>query len=154
MRHRTGVSEIFASMIILVIVSSLGVILYNLALSTMSSQQNFLQSETDTQKSIAMERYEIIGATRSLTDSSKMNVTIYNYGQNDVKITDIYINGTKCTIDWTNNLLNSQISKNDATPTFAIIYIIPYYQLQNSPKLYNLVLVSERGVTNVARVHL
>jgi hypothetical protein len=85
--HR-GISEIVASMILLVIVSVMGVMLYNFSLENMNSQQNNLLIDVKLREEITQERFEII--TVSHIDGY---VWIYfvNYGQIDVKITDCYL---------------------------------------------------------------
>jgi hypothetical protein len=86
------VSEIVASLIILLIVSVMGVMLYNLSLGTMGSQQDALNFDTGHSKTIAQQRFEILTATKMTKNSQNyLNVTIYNYGPVDVRITDIYL---------------------------------------------------------------
>jgi hypothetical protein len=94
-KSRRGVSEIVASLIVLLIVSVMGVMLYNLSLSTMGSQQDALTFNTNFSKTIAQQRFEIITVTKFEKDGgSYLNVTFYNYGPVEIKITDIYISNS------------------------------------------------------------
>lgn len=89
MKTRRAVSEIIASMIVLVIVSVLGVMLYNIAIGGMFSQQNNLLSDIGLKEEMVQERFEIVGVSRH--NETTINVYIYNYGSVDVKITNIYL---------------------------------------------------------------
>jgi hypothetical protein len=89
MKPRKGVSEILATMIVLMIVSSLGVMLYNISLSNLSSQQSNLSSSIEIQKSMAQERFEIIDVKRR--DDSNVIVYFINYGSMNVNINSVYL---------------------------------------------------------------
>jgi archaellum component FlaF (FlaF/FlaG flagellin family) len=89
MKPRRGVSEIVASMVVLVIVSVLGVMLYNISMQGLNGQQNNLLSDVGLQEEIAQERFEIVAVTK--VNESQWNITFYNYGQVDIKITDVYV---------------------------------------------------------------
>jgi flagellin-like protein len=95
LKSRRGVSEIIASLIVLLIVSVMGVMLYNLSVNTMGSQQDALTFNTNLAKKATQQRFEVIDITRSTKNGlSNLNITFYNYGQVDVKITDIYLSNS------------------------------------------------------------
>jgi flagellin-like protein len=154
MKSRRGVSEIVASLIVLLIVSVLGVMLYNLSVNTMGSQQDALNFDTSLSKTIAQQRFEIITATRVVQNSQPyLNVTIYNYGQVDVKIVDFYLetstgishpqfSPSPYLISHNGNLLQSDIS-------FFMVNISDIQQPITSCKI-----VSAEGVTNEIQVAL
>ena len=89
MKPRRGLSEIIASMTVLAIVSVLGVMLYNLSLESFNSQQNNLTNDVNTSIEIAQQRFEIV----SVIPTSDRTVKIYllNYGNIDIKISDVYL---------------------------------------------------------------
>ena len=89
MKPRRGVSEILATMMVLMIVSSLGVMLYNISLSNLSNQQSNLSSSVETQKGMAQERFEIIDVIRR--NDTHVIVYYVNYGSANVNISSVYL---------------------------------------------------------------
>ncbi len=89
MKPRRGVSEILATMMVLMIVSSLGVMLYNISLSNLSNQQSNLSSSVETQKGMAQERFEIIDVIRR--NDTHVIVYYVNYGSVNVIISSVYL---------------------------------------------------------------
>lgn len=133
MRKNRGVSEIIASLVLLVIVSTLGVIVYNVALSNMSSQKNYLVSDFSDQGKRAQEKFVITSITKT---SDSLNVTFLNYGFIDIKITDVYVNNTKCIFN----------QEKPITPTSELNYLTITYS-ETSQKTVNILIVSERGTS-------
>lgn len=133
MRKNRGVSEIIASLVLLIIVSTLGVILYSTSLSNMSSQNNYLLSDISDQGKRAQEKFVITSITKIPGDL--LNVTFLNYGFIDIKITDVYVNNTKCNFNQLKPI----------TPTSELNYLIIAYN-GALPKTVNVLIVSERGV--------
>lgn len=89
MKTRRGVSEIVATLIILITVTILGVVLYNFALSTTNSQTNSLLSSTYVQEKTAMERLEVISI---VCVGGETHIDLINYGKTEVTISAIYVN--------------------------------------------------------------
>ena len=87
MKPRRGVSEILATMMVLMIVSSLGVMLYNISLSNLSNQQSNLSSSIETQKGMAQERFEIIDVIRR----NDTHVIVYYVNYTKVDISSVYL---------------------------------------------------------------
>jgi len=159
MKSRRGVSEIVASLIMLIIVSTMGVMLYNLSMSNISSQQNSLISDTDFSKTVAQERFEIITAKGFNKNSeSYLNVTFYNYGQIDVNIIDVYIKSST-------GIVRVHTSDQNLPPPFTC-FIKNNGKLNQSDFSYLIVnvpdisqitsckIVSAEGVTNEIQVSL
>jgi hypothetical protein len=92
MKHRRGVSEILATMIVLMIVSSLGVMLYNISTSTLSSQQDNLLSQVETQKETTLEKFQIISIT---VNEGTHTIIIYylDYGSVSPVFSSVYLSG-------------------------------------------------------------
>jgi len=134
MRKNRGVSEIIASLVLLVIVSTLGVIVYNVALSNMSSQKNYLVSDFSDQGKRAQEKFVITSITK--IPGGLLNVTFFNYGFIDIKITDVYVNNTKCIFN----------QEKPITPTSELNYLTITYS-ETSQKTVNILIVSERGAS-------
>ena len=146
MKSRKALSEMIASMVILVIVSVLGIMLYNLSISTMNTQQENLLFDIGMEEGIALERFEIVGVTR--TRSNEMNITYFNYGEVDIRITDVYLGSVRYPIPLINRTLchNLEIKSWKFPPK--------NFELQNERILYEVRIVSERGVATDASVYL
>ena len=88
-----GVSEVVASLILLLIVTVLGTFLYSYTLTTTGLQQRYLESQTRLETERAEERFRVVSVT--WMGGSKLNVTILNYGLIDIAIVDVYVNGVR-----------------------------------------------------------
>lgn len=135
---RRGVSEIVASLMILLTVTSLSVVLYNYALSSSSSQTYDLIDETKRQEYLAQERIAVLSVNRisDLNSNPRFNLTFINYGKIDVSINTIYINNV--------NIGSFSMSK-EITEYLDINYIVTEYQISSTGE-YRIILVSNRGV--------
>lgn len=88
MKARRGVSEILATMIVLMIVSSLGVMLYNISTSNLNSQQSNLISQVNNQEETVKEKFDIISITRM--DPNTVLIYYTNYGDVSPVISAVY----------------------------------------------------------------
>jgi len=88
-----GVSEVVASLILLLIVTTLGTFLYSYTLTSTGLQQSYLQSQVELESERAEERFRVVSVLWLGDD--KLNVTILNYGLIDVTIADVYVNGVR-----------------------------------------------------------
>jgi flagellin-like protein len=93
-RNRRGVSEIIASLILLLIVTSAGVVAYSISLTAFSSSTSDFQLQTSLREEKARERFLII-SIRNTTMVNQLNLTIFNYGEIEVTIDSAYVKGTK-----------------------------------------------------------
>jgi len=143
LQGRRAVSEVMGSLIILLIVSTLGTFLYNYTLNVMGFQQSALQEELKIASNRAQERLKVIAIWLS-NSSDLLNITILNYGEYDTKVVDIYVNGMRA---------NSYYEgKGEQIATLGLSKISFYSPIPMSPEtLYELVIVSERGVAHVYR---
>ena len=137
-RHR-AVSEVISSLIILLIVSVSGTFLYSNALTAMGNQENFLRRDLRIGMGKAQERIRIVSAFGSVSLDT-LNITFLNYGKLDVKIIDIYVEGVRVT-SYISGRGNEVLTLDLGTVSFASP--MPFVGDAN----YDLVIVSERGVT-------
>jgi flagellin-like protein len=93
-RNKRGVSEIIASLILILIVSAAGVLAYSISLTAFSSSTSDFQLQTGLREEKARERFSIIGV-RNTTRVNQLNLTIFNYGEIEVTIDSAYVEGTK-----------------------------------------------------------
>ena len=94
---KRGVSEIIASLIILLIVSVAGAGLYGYSLNAFSSSGSSFLLETSGREDRARERLLITTVWWNVT-IDYMNVTVLNYGKIEFAIDAVYIDGTQVSI--------------------------------------------------------
>ena len=140
-RRRRAVSEIIASLMLLLIVSALGTVLYSYTLTITQGQHDDLTSEMSSAAERAQERVRVIAVWWSGI-GDLLNVTVLNYGRIDVGIADVYVNGERVT--------DYSFGRNE------LIYTQKWGRLGfTSPKpvtagsTYEITIVSENGVPNV-----
>jgi flagellin-like protein len=92
-RDRRGVSEIIASLILVLIVTAAGTVAYSMSLSSFSQSSSLFQLQTGQREEKARERFSIISVRN--TTMVQLNLTIFNYGEIEVTIDSAYIEGTK-----------------------------------------------------------
>jgi hypothetical protein len=94
-RNRHAVSEIIASVILILIVSSAGIVAYSYSIGAFSSSTSFFQLDTNLKEQQAQERFAIIAVWSN--PPNQLNLTVLNYGQTDLTIDTIYVNWTTVT---------------------------------------------------------
>ena len=137
-RHR-AVSEVISSLIILLVVSVLGTFLYSNALTAMGNQEDYLKRDLRIEAGKAQERVRIVSALGSVSQDM-LNITFMNYGRLDVKIVDIYVEGVRVT-SYISGREDEILTQDLGTVSFTSP--VPFVDDAN----YDLVIVSERGVT-------
>ena len=133
-----GVSEVVASLILLLIVTTLGTFLYSYTLTTTGLQQRYLESQTRLETERAEERFRVVSVT--WMGGSKLNVTILNYGLIDIAIVDVYVNGVRVSTYYGGRgeeIYTSELGW--------ICFESPISIEEGST--YEITIVSERGVT-------
>jgi hypothetical protein len=89
------VSEIIASVVLILIVSSAGIVAYSYSIGAFSTSASFFQSDTNLKEQQAQERFAIIAVLSY--PQNKLNLTLLNYGQIDLTIDMVYVNWTTVT---------------------------------------------------------
>lgn len=138
---RRAVSEVIASLVLLLIVSVLGTFLYSYSLSATGFRQNVLQGDVLMKAERAQERFRVIAVWWS-GSGDLLNLTILNYGRLDIEIADIYVNGEKVTDHISGQgeeIYTSSLRQASFTSPVPI----------STGVLYEIVIVSERGVSHV-----
>ena len=143
MRGTRAVSEVIASLVLLLIVVVLGTFLYGYSLSAMGEQQSSFKGEVGMQAERAQERFKLIAAWWS-GSGDLLNLTILNYGKLDIKIVDIYVNGEGVASYYTGRGEDIYTSRWERVSFTSPVPI-------SAGTLYEIVLVSERGVSHVDR---
>lgn len=96
LRDKRGVSEVVASLMLILIVAAAGAILYAYSLTTFSSAGSLFQLQMDRGEERARERFVIVAVWWRGADN-QLNLTILNYGKIDLAIDAVYIDGTPVT---------------------------------------------------------
>jgi len=91
-RSKRGVSEIIASVVLILIVSSAGIVAYTYSIGAFSSSASFFQLDTNSEEQQAQERFAIIAVWSN--PPNQMNLTLFNYGQIGLAIAAVYVNWT------------------------------------------------------------
>ena len=91
---RRGVSEIISTVIIILIVSVAGSLLFTYSSGQFQEQQSRAISENKLSTDQAQERFRITAIWWNGNDDL-LNITVYNYGVLDIEISDIYIDGIR-----------------------------------------------------------
>ena len=139
--RRRAVSEIVGSLIVLLIVSTLGTYLYNHALTIISYEQTNLQQQMSITGNKAQERLKII-ATWWSPAFDVINITVYNYGNEATKVSDVYINGERVT-----DFISGRLETIDVYELVKVCFRPPSAIVPAN--LTEITVVSERGVSHV-----
>jgi hypothetical protein len=135
-----GISEIIGSLMILLIISALGTILYNYSINVMNYQQNILQTNIKIASEKAQERIRVI-SSNWIDSGNMLNLTILNYGVNSIKIDDVYLDQVRVQLFL---LGKGEVIHTSNLGSISFVSPIPI-QLGN---IYEVVIVSERGVSH------
>jgi len=140
---KQGVSEVVASLAMILVVSIAGTALYAYSMDTFSSSGGSYQLQTAQREERARERLLITSVWwNAITDY--MNVTVLNYGKIELTIDAVYIDGTQVSA-------SAYISGRGETIAKGSIVFVKF----TSPvsildgQTYEIIAVSERGSKNV-----
>lgn len=134
-KRSRAVSEVIASLIMLLIVSVLGTYLYSYSLTETGVQQNNLEGDIQTEADRAQERFKVIAC---IYEGNLLNLTVLNYGRLDIKIVDIYLDSNRVALSPGKEIYTSDLG----LISFTYPGLVP-------DVLYEIVIVSERGVSHV-----
>jgi flagellin-like protein len=138
LRNDKGVSEIIASLILILIVTSAGVVAYSYSIGAFSSFTSLFQLDTNQKEKQAQERFVVIAVWNS---SDQLNLTVLNYGQIDLTLDAVYVN-------WTS--VASYLGGRNATIGKGALSQISFTSpvTIQSGSTYEIVVVSTRGSKN------
>jgi len=141
LNSRRGISEIIGSLIVLLIVSTLGTYLYNHTLSIISYEQNALELEMTTAGNRAQERLRVISIAWSPA-YDRINITAFNYGEYETEVSDVYVNNVRV-----DNFFGGRYEEISVKGLKKISFEPPFAVQPDT--LYEIVVVSQRGVSHV-----
>jgi flagellin-like protein len=91
---RRGVSEIISTIILILIVSVAGSMLFAYSAGFFQGQQDEVLRENELTVNQAEERFRITAVSWNGVDDD-LDIAVYNYGLDDIEISDIYINNIR-----------------------------------------------------------
>jgi flagellin-like protein len=138
-RNKRGVSEIIASLILILIVSAAGVLAYSISMTAFSSSSSNYQLQTVNKEEKAQERLEVLAIQQNTTTNLKL--TVLNYGLIDLTVNKVYVNGIIATTYLTGTGVKTAPS---VIVTVTFVSPVPIV----SGQVYDLIVVSERGSKN------
>ena len=139
---RRGVSEIIATIMPIMIVSIAGTMLFAYSSNYIQNLNDQYQENNELTIGTAQERFKVSTVWWSGADDF-LNLTVYNYGQNDIKITDVYIDGVQVStyaFGRDTLILTEKLLQLGFTSPVTIVDGVEY----------RITIVSERGVSEIA----
>jgi len=91
---RRGVSEIISTIMLILIVSIAGTYLFSYSSTYIQRQSNQFIINNEVTIGTAQERFTVTAVWWG-GSGDFLNITVYNFGQNDIEIADIYIDGAR-----------------------------------------------------------
>ena len=138
-RDKRGVSEIVASLIILLIVSVVGAGLYAYSLNAFNSSGSSFLSKTSEREERARERLLITTVWWNVTNDY-LNVTVLNYGKIELVIDAAYIDGTQVSASAFTDGKGETVTKGSLV---SVKFTSPVSIVAG--QTYEIIVVSERG---------
>jgi archaellum component FlaF (FlaF/FlaG flagellin family) len=139
---RRGVSEIISTIIIILIVSIAGSLLFTYSSGLFQGQQDKALKENKLSTDQVQERYKLTTVWWNGNDNL-LNITVYNYGTLDIEISDIYINGVRVQIYFFGRnevIISEKYLRVAFTSPVSIVY----------GETYSFNIVSSNGVKKIA----
>lgn len=138
-RNKRGVSEIIGSVILILIVSSAGIVAYSYSIGAFSSSTSFFQLDTNLKEQQAQERFAILAVWSN--PPNQLNLTVLNYGQIGLTIATVYVNRTVVTN------YSAGLGSTIGTGTLISVNFTSPVSIQ-SGSTYQILAVSTRGSEN------
>ena len=136
---RKAVGEIMAALILMLIASITGVLLFTTSLRTSNAQGEILRSQVVDESESSQERFQVINA---FFESGSVKIWVHNYGNVEIEIVDVYINGVRTSL-YQNG---GEVIQTDTFPR-KITLTIP--EGATGPN-YTITVISTRGIKNVS----
>lgn len=140
LRDRRGVSEVVASLILILIVSIVGAALYSNSVNMFGASSSSFLVQMERREESARERFSIVAVWWD--NDNQLNLTILNYGKIDLAIDAVYIDGTAVTAFVSGR--GTTVTRKDIVP----VKVNSPFTIQDG-QTYELVVVSERGSRDV-----
>jgi hypothetical protein len=77
---------------LILIVTAAGAVVYAYSVNAFSSSGSHFEQQTSSDQELLRERFQVIRVWWD--NSNQLNLTVFNYGQIDITVSAVYINGT------------------------------------------------------------
>lgn len=140
-KSKKGVSEVVASLVVLLIISILGTSIYSVSVTTMQKQRDAIKWTSNIESEKYMEKIRTLYVNWNST-GDELEIYFLNYGNIVINIADIYLNGFR--------VLNYIEGRNVPVQTSDIDTIkIELPITITTGELYEVIIVTGRGVSHV-----
>jgi len=140
---KRGVSEVVASLMMILIVTIAGTALYAYSVSSLGSSGSSFQLETAKKKELARERLSITTVWWNVS-TDYMNITVLNYGKIELVIDAVYIDGTQVSA----SAFTDGIGETTAKGSLVSVKFTSPVPITGG-QTYEITAVSERGSRDV-----
>jgi archaellum component FlaF (FlaF/FlaG flagellin family) len=136
---KKGISEIIAILVMLLIVSSIGVIIYTYATGYFSLMSSAITERSKLDINTIKEKFVIVDVIiNRLSNSTEICTAVYNYGKTSIILKLMFINGTKAITNeeeilpgefkWFNGTINIVIPSNTIINLKVVSSLGNYYE--------------------------
>lgn len=94
--NNRAVSEVVGSLLVLLVVSAAGTVLYSYSMGMFNSYWSSFGLQTQAREEQTLEKMAVIAIWR---EGNELNLTILNYGKIELSVDAIYIDGVKASIN-------------------------------------------------------
>jgi len=95
-----GISEIVATLMMIVIVSSIGIALFVYSTGYFSGTTSAMGEVNRLNVNTVRERFLIVDTLVRSGASTEVSAAVYNYGRTTITIEAMFLNGTRLTLSW------------------------------------------------------
>ena len=92
---KKGISEIVAILVMLLIVSSIGVVIYTYATGYFSLMSSAITERSKLDINTINEKFVVVDIIINKSNNTEICAAVYNYGKTSIILKSMFINGTK-----------------------------------------------------------
>jgi archaellum component FlaF (FlaF/FlaG flagellin family) len=135
---KKGISEIIAILVMLLIVSSIGVIIYTYATGYFSLMSSAITERSKLDINTINEKFVVVDVIINKSNNTEICTAVYNYGKTSIILKSMFINGTKAITNeeeifpgefkWFNGTINMVIPSNTTINLKVVSSLGNYYE--------------------------
>ncbi|NHV45863.1 MAG: hypothetical protein HA493_04435 [Candidatus Verstraetearchaeota archaeon] len=135
---KKGISEIVAILVMLLIVSSIGVVIYTYATGYFSLMSSAITERSKLDINTIKEKFVVVDIIINKSNNTEICTAVYNYGKTSIILKSMFINGTKAITNeeeilpgefkWFNGTINMVIPSNTIINLKVVSSLGNYYE--------------------------
>jgi FlaG/FlaF family flagellin (archaellin) len=135
---KKGISEIVAILVMLLIVSSIGVVIYTYATGYFSLMSSAITERSKLDINTIKEKFVVVDVIINKSNNTEICAAVYNYGKTSIILKSMFINGTKAITNeeeilpgefkWFNGTINMIIPSNTIINLKVVSSLGNYYE--------------------------